>query len=253
VKVNYGLLTENKPQLRPVAPGRVFAAAAVYRTLGLTTSVTDSQVWHTDSELLLGLIIAHNFYKNGFPESETQGRGPLVDYRRLTSLLKRLGFWVGGQGGAGELTGQVQPDLNKASSGESAVLEQAQKVVSAGNQAMLRAAQRKAWIQVYVKVGPSTVPEKEVSYAHALSSLCDSSTPKVVYLGTYEIEKVEYRSVEIQDLQQHMKYQEGLPEESEFKFPSVDGDFKRYCRFRTQMHLRFHLKPVEHALDDAGP
>jgi hypothetical protein len=187
-KVNYGLLMENKPQLGPVTPGRVFAAAAVYRTLGLTTSVTDSQVWHTDSEMLLGLIIAH-FYKNEFPESETQARGPLVDYRRLTSLLKRLGFWVDGQGGAGELTGQVKPDLNKASSGESAVLEQAQKVALAGNQAMLRAAQRKAWIQVYVKVGPSTIPEKEVSYAHALSSLCDSSTPKVVYLGCYEIEK----------------------------------------------------------------
>jgi hypothetical protein len=178
-KVNYGLLMANdsdSKELRPVVPGIVFAAAAVYRTLSLVTSQTDSQVWPFDYERLLGFIMAH-FYKNEFPESKTQARGPLLDYRRLTAhgnklnkrtlqTTGRLGFWAGGQGGSGELTGQVQPDLNKASSGESAVLERAQKVASAGN----------LEIQVYVKVGPSTIPEHKVCYDHPLSAPLQNST-----------------------------------------------------------------------------
>jgi hypothetical protein len=265
-KVNYGLLMATDPvtkELHPVVPGVVFAAAAVYRTLGLVTSQTDSQVWPFDYERLLGYVMAQ-FYKNEFPESKTQARGPLLDYRRLKAqgnklntttpqTTGRLGFWGAGQGGAGELTGQVQPDLNKASSGESAVLERAQKVASPGNQAMLLAAQRNAWIQVYVKVGPTTIPEHEVCYDHPLSApLRNSTMAKVVYLGTYEIENVEYKRVDIAELKKHMEYQESLAAGSEFKLPSTDGDFKRYYRFRTQMHLRFHLKPVEHPLVDRG-
>jgi len=254
-QVHYGFLMEHSGTNgapRPVFPGRVFSAAAVYSQLGLAVGMTDSQVWDTDPDLLTGLFIT-KMYKSEYPENVANGRGPLLEYRRLISGRPRLGFWTAGGGGAGELIGQTGPNLDKASSLEAAILEHPQKVASARNQALLCAAQRKAWVQVYLKVGPTMVPEIEVDYRHFLSKALEkSSMSKAVYLGIYEIYKVTYEDHDINDLERHLTFQEGLPVDSEFKVPSIDNEFKRYSRFRTQMHYQFHLKPIEVNDGDTG-
>ena len=254
-QVNYGFLMENvgtSKEPRPVAPGRVFSSAAVYRNLGLATGMTDSQVWDTDPERLVGLINT-KAYKSEYPESVVNGRGPLVDYRRVKSGRPRLGFWTAGGGGASELIGQIAPNLQKASSLESATLEHAQKVTSARNRALLQAAQRKAWVQVYLKVGKTMVPEKEVDYSHILSKpLENSSMPKDIYMGCYQICKVTYEEHDISDLVKHLAFQDGLPADSELKVPCIDKEFERYCRYRCQMHYQFYLEPMDLVEDDIG-
>jgi hypothetical protein len=145
-QVNYGMLMEHVGEAgtpRPVEPGRVYSSAAVYKELGLASSTTDSQVWNTDPQLLIGAILS-KMYKSEFPDSTSNNRGPIQDYRRLLRGLSRLGFWTAGAGGASELVGQVAPNLQKPSSQEAAILEQPQKVASVRNMSMLQAAQRKA-------------------------------------------------------------------------------------------------------------
>ena len=248
-QVNYGFAMEHRDNdgvPRPVKPGRVYAASAVYRNLGLSSSMTDSQVWHTDHEQLVGTLLARG-YKSEFPESSVLGRGPLVDYRRLVAGLQPLGFWTGGGGGAPSLIGEISaPDLQKATSLEAAVLEQAQKVTSARNLAMLQAAQRQAWIQIYLTVGSGgIIPEIEVRYMDTLSEpLRGSSMKKVVLLGTYEIDHAVYRRYSTADLEQFIAFQENLPSDSTLKMPGLDAEFKRFYRFRAEMHLQFHLKWV---------
>ena len=59
--------------------------------------------------------------------------------------------------------------------------------------ALLQAAQWKAWIQVYLKVEKTMVPEKEVDYCRILAMpLENSSMPKDIYMGCYQISKVTY-------------------------------------------------------------
>jgi hypothetical protein len=247
-QVNYGMLMEHLDDTgtpRPVAPGRVFSAAAVYKELGLSSSITDSQVWNTDSESLIGAIFS-KMYKSEFPGSTSDDRGPIQDYRRLLRGQQRQGFWTGGAGGAAELVGQVAPDLQKPSSLEAAILEQPQKVFSIRNMSMLQAAERKAWLQIYAVIGRHMIPEKEVDYSHPCSKpLEKSSMPKVVYLGCYEIDKVTYEQHEIIVLQQLLAFQDALPPDSPLKLPSLDSEFKRFLRFRSEMHFQFYLRPVE--------
>ena len=126
-QVSYGFLMENvgtSEEPRPIAPGRVFSSAAVYRHLGLATRMTGSQVGDTDPERLIGLINT-KAYKREYPESVANGRGPLVDYRCVKSGRPRLDFCTAGGGGASEVIGQIAPNLQKASSLESATFEHA--------------------------------------------------------------------------------------------------------------------------------
>ncbi len=53
--------------------------------------MTDSQAWDTDPERLIGLADT-KACKSEFPDSVVNGRGPLVDCRRVKSGRPRLGF-----------------------------------------------------------------------------------------------------------------------------------------------------------------
>lgn len=247
--VHYGLSMEQASPAggshHPVRPGAVLSATAVYSSLGLTSSMTDSQVWTTDHEKMTGIVLTKN-YKNQFPDAENS-RGPLLDYRRLKSNIvdSREGFYICGAGGASELIGQVTPDISKPSSLEAAVLEHPQKVNSAKNMAMMQAAHRQAWVHIYVKVG-AIVPVAEVDYtSHSKSkSLHGHPMDQVIDLGCYEISSFEYCNDSLSQLQRQVIFQDELPVTSPLKVHSIDAEFKRYLRFRTQGHFKFHLSPI---------
>jgi hypothetical protein len=132
-RVSLGLAMESGPggdgRPRPYPPGRVLAAAAVYSGLGLSTSITHTQVWKADPEALNDMVLAKDC-KSEFPTrgmSAKVAKGPLIDYCRVKSGHLRLGFWFGGGGGAAEQAGETATGANRPSSLESAKLEQAQK------------------------------------------------------------------------------------------------------------------------------
>jgi hypothetical protein len=240
-RVSFGLAMESGPggdgRPRPYPPGRVLVAAAVCSGLGLSTSITHTQVWKADPEALNDMVLAKD-YKSEFPTrgmSAKVAKRPLIDYRRVKPGHLRLGFWYGGGGGAAEQAGETAPGANRPSSLESAKLEQAQKVFSPQNAAMMKAASRNAWIRVYLIVGPKgIVPEMEVDYEHPLSAkLQGSSTAKVVDLGCYEVVKATLEADNTDELFDNLSHQQGLAECNLCKLPSTEGDFGRYCRFRT--------------------
>jgi hypothetical protein len=104
-RVSFGLAMESGPggdgRPRPYPPGRVLAAAAVYSGLGLSTSITHTQVWKADPEALNDMVLAKD-YKSEFPTrgmSAEVAKGPLIDYRLCevgafeARFLVRWGWW----------------------------------------------------------------------------------------------------------------------------------------------------------------
>jgi hypothetical protein len=243
--VSYGILMESDPETgtsRPVAPGRVYPSTAVYSSLGLTSSMTDSEVWSHITEHLTGAILTKG-YKNQFPDGKSNN-GPLVDYRLLKAGKDRQGFWIGGAGGASEMIGQKSPDLKRPSSLEAAILEHPQNPTSDRNLSMILAAQRQAWINIYLKIG-GIVPVMEVDYTHPRSQHLDGkSMDQVVYLGCYQINMYSYLHDSIDQLQNNLQYQAQLARDSICKLPCISEEFKRFYRFRTQGHFRFYLEPI---------
>lgn len=237
------LLKENSDgDLQPVLPGTSFSETAIYRSMGLSHSKADSEVWESDFRFL-GNIFLRQCYKSEFPTGcvDVEPRGPHVDFYRIQDGLDPLGFDIDGSGGAGSPGGNVPPSLGRVDHQEAATFERNQSINNPRNLALLKAAELGRVVRVYIHAGNMLRPNLITGPPEA-GGLDDT----VYFLGVYYLSKVRMEKDTEEQLLSALAYQKSLAVDSPHRVQSELGaDFQIFLRHRTQMHYKFHLCPIQ--------